>query len=64
MFYNINGKLLRVTGFNGKDPVTHEFKFGDGTPADIEVSPDGKNLTIKKINPDGTVEPVVVLVSD
>ena len=63
-FHKINGKLLLVTGFNGKDPITHDFKLEDGTPAIIEVSPDDKKLIIKKILADGTTEPILVLLSE
>ena len=63
-FHKIGNKLLRVTGFDNKNPVTHGFRLEDGTYVHIEVSPDDKTLTIKKILDDGTTEPILVLLSE
>ena len=63
-FHKIGNKLLRVTGFDNKNPVTHEFKLVDGTPVHIEVSSDDKTITIKKILDNGTTEPILVLLSE
>lgn len=56
MLHLINGEIRHVTTFNGKQPITEDFKLEDGTTIVIKFSPSGSKISIYKRLPNGELE--------